>query len=141
MVNWTPFFTFFLRLAMVECAKTRDDGDETQRKDETSCALSAHLVPVSTAISVLCEHTRCCMLVRLSTPRTYFFAFAFVRAFSRTSASATRSTKVAKEKPKKTKKLLSELSDAVSVKKRAPLPEWDGGLSRSAAKREWKYIS
>ena len=126
---------------MVECAKTRDDGDETQRKDETSCALSAHLVPVSTAISVLCEHTRCCMLVRLSTPRTYFFAFAFVRAFSRTSASATRSTKVAKEKPKKTKKLLSELSDAVSVKKRAPLPEWDGGLSRSAAKREWKYIS
>ena len=126
---------------MVECAKSRGDGDETQWKDETSCALFAHLVPVSTAISILCEHTRCRMLVRLSTPRTYFFAFAFVRAFSRTSVSATRSTKVAKEKPKKTKKLLSELSDAVSAKKGAPLPEWDGGLSKPAAKRGWKYIS
>jgi len=74
------------------------------------------------------------MLVRLSTPRTYFFAFAFVRAFSRTSA--TTSPKGAKEKPKKTKKLLSELTDAVSGKKGAPLPEWDGGLSSLAAKRE-----
>jgi len=75
------------------------------------------------------------MLVRLSTPRTYFFAFAFVRAFSHTSACAAKSTKVSKEKPKKTKKLLSELSNAVSVKKGAPLPEWDGGL-KPAAKRE-----
>jgi len=75
------------------------------------------------------------MLVRLSTPRPYFFAFAFVRAFSRTSATA--SPNVAKENPKKTKKLLSELSNAVSVKKGAPLSKWDGGLSGLAAKREW----
>jgi hypothetical protein len=118
----------------------RSDGAKRSGRNETSCALSADLVPVSTTISVLCEYTRCGMLVRPSTPRTYFFAFAFVRAFSRSSVSATRSTKVSKEKPKKTKKLLSELSNAVSVKKGAPLPEWDGGLSKPAAKREWKYI-
>jgi len=74
------------------------------------------------------------MLVRLSTPRTYFFAFAFVRAFSRTSATAA--TKVAKEKPKKTKKLLTELSNAVSIKTGTPLPQWDGGLSGLATKRK-----
>jgi hypothetical protein len=73
------------------------------------------------------------MLVRLSTQRTQFFAFAFVRAFGRTFA-----TKVGRENSKKTKKLLSELSDAVSAKKSAPLPEWDGGLSKLAAKRELK---
>jgi hypothetical protein len=78
------------------------------------------------------------MLVRLSTPRAHFFTFAFVRAFGRTSAAPP--TKVAKEKPKKTKKLLSELSDAVSAKKGAPLPKWDGGLSELAAKREGQCI-
>lgn len=79
------------------------------------------------------------MLVsRLSTSRPYFFALALVRAFSCTSAIAF--PKVAKEKPKKTKKLLSELSDAVSVKKGAPLPKWDGGLSKPTAKREWRCI-
>ena len=73
------------------------------------------------------------MLVRLSTSRPYLFAFAFVRAFSRTSA--TTPPTVTKGNSKKTKKLLSELYDAVSVKKGAPLSKWDGGLSGLAAKK------
>jgi hypothetical protein len=37
MVNWTPFFTFFLRLAIMERVKTRGDGDETQWGRDLVC--------------------------------------------------------------------------------------------------------